>query len=173
MRRGGRARLKASDSKSDRGVSPSGVQILSPPPFFPVERERGGTASRGLRFARVKGPGTLGGPPGEDRRGGRVAEGAALEMPCTGNCTVGSNPTPSAIKFCTSRRLRRAPAPEGRAVSPTDGDLMRMPVGAKGSAARRRAKVAREAYSLYVERATERANEADGPLSTTGAAWPC
>jgi hypothetical protein len=26
-----------------------------------------------------------------------VAEGAALEMPCTGNCTVGSNPTPSAI----------------------------------------------------------------------------
>src|ERR1051325_11895215 len=31
-RRGGRARLKASDSKSDRGVSPSGVQILSPPP---------------------------------------------------------------------------------------------------------------------------------------------
>jgi hypothetical protein len=26
-----------------------------------------------------------------------VAEGAALEMPCTGNRTVGSNPTPSAI----------------------------------------------------------------------------
>ena len=33
-RRGGRARLKASDSKSDRGASPSGVQILSPPPLF-------------------------------------------------------------------------------------------------------------------------------------------
>src|SRR5437763_1324430 len=33
-RRGGRARLKASDSKSDRGVSPSGVQILSPPPLI-------------------------------------------------------------------------------------------------------------------------------------------
>src|SRR5438067_5691120 len=32
-RRGGRARLKASDSKSDRGPEgPSGVQILSPPP---------------------------------------------------------------------------------------------------------------------------------------------
>jgi hypothetical protein len=29
-----------------------------------------------------------------------VAEGAALEMPCTGNCTVGSNPTPSAI-YCS------------------------------------------------------------------------
>src|SRR6266540_7278104 len=155
MRRGGRARLKASDSKSDRGVSPSGVQILSPPPYLLETRS------------------TFGGSRAGSRRGGRVAEGAALEMPCTGNCTVGSNPTPSAIKFCTSRRLRRAPAPEGRAVSPTDGDLMRMPVGAKGSAARRRAKVAREAYSLYVERATERANEADGPLSTTGAAWPC
>ena len=34
-RRGGRARLKASDSKSDRGPEgPSGVQILSPPPTF-------------------------------------------------------------------------------------------------------------------------------------------
>src|SRR6266511_1409613 len=108
MRRGGRARLKASDSKSDRGVSPSGVQILSPPPFFPVERERGGTASRGLRFARVKGPGTLGGPHGEDRRGGRVAEGAALEMPCTGNCTVGSNPTPSANSTDSRPRRLRA-----------------------------------------------------------------
>jgi len=28
---------------------------------------------------------------------------------------------------------------------------------------------AREAYSLYVERAVERANEADGPLSATDA----
>ena len=37
-RRGGRARLKASDSKSDRGVSPSGVQILSPPPFSSDQR---------------------------------------------------------------------------------------------------------------------------------------
>jgi hypothetical protein len=35
----------------------------------------------------------------------------------------------------------------------------------KGPAARRRPKVAREAYSLYVERAAEGANEADGPLS--------
>src|SRR5436305_727899 len=34
-RRGGRARLKASDSKSDRGPEgPSGVQILSPPPIY-------------------------------------------------------------------------------------------------------------------------------------------
>jgi len=37
--------------------------------------------------------------------------------------------------------------------------------GEKGSDARRRPKVAREAYSLYVERAAEGANEADGPLS--------
>ena len=74
LRRGGRARLKASDSKSDRGVSPSGVQILSPPPIF--------TRAEAFRHA---------------WRGGRVAEGAALEMPCRGNSTVGSNPTPSAI----------------------------------------------------------------------------
>ena len=35
----------------------------------------------------------------------------------------------------------------------------------KGPAARRRPKAAREAYFLYVERADEGANEADGPLS--------
>src|SRR3972149_11652260 len=72
MRRGGRARLKASDSKSDRGPEgPSGVQILSPPPIhFSV------------------------------RRGDRAAEGAALEMPCTGDpCAAGSNPAPSAMNF--------------------------------------------------------------------------
>src|SRR5437870_13427805 len=35
----------------------------------------------------------------------------------------------------------------------------------KGPDARRRPKAAREAYSLYVERAAEGANEADGPFS--------
>src|SRR5713101_3683502 len=35
----------------------------------------------------------------------------------------------------------------------------------KGPAARRRPRAAREAYSLYVERAAEGANEADGPFS--------
>src|SRR5438046_6316151 len=45
MRRGGRARLKASDSKSDRGPEgPSGVQILSPPPIFCAT---GGSSVRG------------------------------------------------------------------------------------------------------------------------------
>src|SRR5882724_8493937 len=90
MRRGGRARLKASDSKSDRGVSPSGVQILSPPPFiFGV-----GAASQGSAARRS------GGQPARTfhmRRGDRAAEGAALEMPSTGNpCAAGSNPAPSA-----------------------------------------------------------------------------
>ena len=34
------------------------------------------------------------------RRGDRAAEGAALEMPCTGNpCAPGSNPGPSARLF--------------------------------------------------------------------------
>jgi hypothetical protein len=35
----------------------------------------------------------------------------------------------------------------------------------KGSDARRRPVAAREAYCLYVERAAEGANEADGPFS--------
>ena len=51
---------------------------------------------RGVRLR----PGASGRQPGsraQFRRGGRVAEGAALEMPCRGNSTVGSNPTPSAI----------------------------------------------------------------------------
>src|SRR4029453_4339654 len=75
MRRGGRARLKASDSKSDRGPEgPSGVQILSPPPIFSMRSVR--------------------------RRGDRAAEGAALEMPCMGDpCAPGSNPGPSARFF--------------------------------------------------------------------------
>ena len=83
-----------------------------------------------------------------------MAEGAALEMPCTGNCTVGSNPTPSAISL--SREESKI-----------------LPVGEKGSDARRRLKVTREAYSLYVERVTEGANAADGPLSTTDKGGPC
>ena len=37
-----------------------------------------------------------------------MAEGAALEMPCTGNCTVGSNPTPSAISLGRTMDLRLA-----------------------------------------------------------------
>src|SRR5919197_3111941 len=97
-RRGGRARLKASDSKSDRGVSPSVVQILSPPPImFDVRAASQGSAARrsgGERARRVR---------ELYRRGDRAAEGAALEMPCTGNpCAAGSNPAPSAI----SRILR-------------------------------------------------------------------
>src|SRR6266511_2541490 len=36
----------------------------------------------------------------------------------------------------------------------------------KGPDARRRPRAAREAYSLYVERAAEGANAADGPLSS-------
>ena len=113
MRRGGRARLKASDSKSDRGASPSGVQILSPPPLslhLEAPAQGSGAPGSGSSVVRLGIPG--GACVGLRRprvgqstregivlgwRGGRVAEGAALEMPCTGNCTVGSNPTPSAI----------------------------------------------------------------------------
>src|SRR5215471_13690089 len=42
------------------------------------------------------------------------------------------------------------------------------PVAQKGPDARRRPKAAREAYSSYVERAAEGANEADGPFSAAG-----
>ena len=85
-----------------------------------------------------------------------MAEGAALEMPCTGNCTVGSNPTPSAIFYGVDCEVP-----------------MSKPVGEKGSVARRRPKTAGEAYFPYVEPAVEGANEANGPLSATGKAWPC
>src|SRR5262245_45927354 len=50
---------------------------------------------------------------------------------------------------------------------------MGSPGGEMGSAARRRPKTGREAYSLYVERPDEGANEADGPLSAAGTGWPC
>jgi len=42
------------------------------------------------------------------------------------------------------------------------------PIGEKGPVARRRPKVAGEAYSLYVEPAAEGANEANGSLSAIG-----
>ena len=81
-----------------------------------------------------------------------MAEGAALEMPCRGNSTVGSNPTPSA-NFCW-QLIRVVP--------------LSTPIGEKGPVARRRPKAAGEAYSLYVEPAAEGANEANGPLSAIG-----
>src|SRR5206468_3214414 len=75
-RRGGRARLKASDSKSDRGVSPSGVQILSPPPFiFAVGAASQGSAARRSGsdgrsgFAGLRGS-TVGRTASETRRSG-------------------------------------------------------------------------------------------------------
>ena len=86
-----------------------------------------------------------------------MAEGAALEMPCTGNCTVGSNPTPSAILSIAMSDVLMSAKPQT------------LSVGEKGSVARRRRKAAREAYSPYVERAADGANEANDPLSTTDA----
>ena len=86
-----------------------------------------------------------------------MAEGAALEMPCTGNCTVGSNPTPSAILSSAMSDMLMSAKPQT------------LSVGEKGSVARRRRKAAREAYFSYVERAADGANEADDPLSATDA----
>src|SRR5258705_11332110 len=64
------------------------------------------------------------------------------------------------------RALERNPPRPFRVTRPRE---RRAPGGEKGSAARRRAKGGRAAYSLYVERPDERANEADGPLSPPGA----
>src|SRR3989454_1047550 len=169
MRRGGRARLKASDSKSDRGVSPSGVQILSPPPIvLASERLRRAPAldgradnprgCAGLRGSTVgqqpPWPGSAarrsGGEPARavlanTRRGDRAAEGAALEMPCTGNpCAAGSNPAPSATSYSPyspSERLRRAPALDGRAATAVVAPALdgRAATAVVGSGARRSA----------------------------------
>src|SRR6266849_4096240 len=64
-----------------------------------------------------------------------------------------------ARSFPTSRSGIRS------AIIPPTSDRTIPQAAQKGPDARRRPKVAREAYSLYVERATEGANEADGPFS--------
>jgi len=64
-------------------------------------------------------------------------------------------------------------SPIQRQISGSPEVAMRWQGGEKGSAARRRPKTAREAYSLYVERAAEGANEADGPFSAPCKGWPC
>src|SRR6266568_1200461 len=55
----------------------------------------------------------------------------------------------------------------------TPAPLLEPQAAQKGPDARRRPKVAREAYSLYVERAAEGANEADGPFSAAWATRTC
>ena len=110
-----------------------------------------------------------------------MAEGAALEMPCTGNRTVGSNPTPSAIPAFELMSMpvgEKGPVARRRPKDATEAHgpyrcIETLPRGEKDPDARRRRMAAREAYSLYVERAAAGANEADGFLSTRGAGGPC
>ena len=61
-------------------------------------------------------------------------------------------------------RRVRSPARDEAWVCRFHGENL-MQAGEKGPDARRRPKAACEAYSLYVERAAEGANEGDGPLS--------
>src|SRR5207247_11301614 len=62
-----------------------------------------------------------------------------------GSCRPASSPATARSASSTDRLVRQA--------------------AQKGPAARRRPRAAREAYSLYVERAAEGDNEADGPFS--------
>src|SRR5438093_718379 len=74
---------------------------------------------------------------------------------------------------CDAPCVSSGPAHATPAVMSTSSRLVMSPIvtlshrqaNEKGPAARRRPKVAREAYSMYVERAAEGANEADGPFS--------
>src|SRR4029450_4595532 len=99
MRRGGRARSKASDSKSDRGPEgPSGVQILSPPPTFAsiaggvTERPKGRhwkCRARVIPVRWVQIP-----PPPPNQSGVAVLDGE-LAVPCSPqSASAGSNPLP-------------------------------------------------------------------------------
>src|SRR5690606_6727517 len=75
-------------------LSPGGGRSRSPVCTGPVRRFRGAIAQLGERVNRtheVRGSNPLSST--RFRRGVRVVEGAALEMLCTGNRTVGSNPT--------------------------------------------------------------------------------
>src|SRR6266487_625560 len=67
-------------------------------------------SSSGLRVEQARGKAAVladAGRAGVMRRGGRVAEGAALEMPYTGNCIAGSNPALSANQSCTKLGILR------------------------------------------------------------------
>src|SRR5207249_2858315 len=77
------------------------------------------------------------------------------------SCTLSVRPRAPTKQMGPSRRPRCYARSEQRAKPPPG-----QPGDEKGPAARRRPKAAREAYFLYVERAAEGANEADGPLSS-------
>jgi N-acetylmuramic acid 6-phosphate etherase len=65
----------------------------------------------------------------------------------------------------------RLPRARGRDLTPSSGLLKNPQAAQKGPDARRRPTAAREAYSLYVERAAEGANEAGGPFSAACYEW--
>jgi hypothetical protein len=101
MRRGGRARLKASDSKSDRGPEgPSGVQILSPPPIL-VSIAGGVTERPKVRHWKCRArvipvPWVQIPPPPPNQFDVAVLDGE-LAVPCSPqSASAGSNPLPRA-----------------------------------------------------------------------------
>src|SRR5947209_12229649 len=101
------------------------------------------------------------------RRGDRAAEGAALEMPCTGNpCAAGSNPAPSATSYSPSERLRRAPALDGRAATAVVAPALD---GRAATAVVAPALDGRAATAVVGSGARRSANRCAGSILT----WPC
>src|SRR5262249_30971370 len=101
------------------------------------------------------------------RRGDRAAEGAALEMPCTGNpCAAGSNPAPSANNAL--KRFRTASRSEARKVSEVVRDI-RAPRRVQMRGNESVPRVRRTPNTP--QRGGRLADEADGPFSASR--WGC
>src|SRR5947207_13867111 len=93
--------------------------------------------------------------------GGRLNRLAASVAPGSIRIRVSPHST-----YVATERTPSESAASGTTFTPAPPQPL--PAAEKGAAARRRPRAAREAYSLYVERAAEGANEADAHLSAAG-----
>src|SRR5439155_22614620 len=95
----------------------------------------------------------------------RRARGARTRRACGGPRTARGVQRQGGARWRRARRTLCTLTVQPRAPTTPLGPSRRPQDGEKGPAARRRPMAAREAYSLYVERAAEGANDADGPFS--------
>ena len=112
--------------------------------------------------------GSTGGPV-VNRCPGVAMRSCLLRIRFNGRISLGPGPVRGVVSEEPSAAIPHARVCEGGGSWPSrDGpaDLLYSESDEKGPAARRRPTAAREAYSLYVERAAEGANAADGPLSS-------